>query len=377
LLVGANAQGKTSLLEAIHFLTGGSSPHTTSDRQLINFLALDDPLPFTRIAAELKQGERLQQVELRVLQEMNDHDASPRIRKEVKINGVKRRIGDLAGVFTAVMFLPQDLRVVEGPPVERRKFLDHALSQGDPVYANTLLEFNKVLPQRNALLKQLQERPSGMDELAFWDDQLCEAGAALIRARALALTELERLSAPIHRALTRGHESLRLQYQPSYDPLRTSDAQIAMPLDTPVDRTGVGQDAIRSGMRSALKRMRADELGRGVTLLGPHRDDFGFVVDGIDLRLYGSRGQNRTAILSTQLAAVDWLTDRTGESPLLLLDEMLAELDPQRREDVLARVRSADQAILTAADLEMFPEGFRRDATLWEIRAGSLSPFRD
>lgn len=374
LLVGANAQGKTSLLEAINYLTSASSPHTSSDRQLINFLAWEESIPFARLVAEVERADRLHKIEIRLLLEENSIEGDRRLRKEILINGVKRRVSDLAGVFNAVMFLPQDLRVIEGSPGDRRRFLDAALTQADVVYARTLREYGHVLSQRNALLKRLQERDSDNGQLRFWDEQLCELGAALIRARALALSELDDLTGPIHLALTRAVEALRLDYRPSYDPATEPKGQLGLPMETAVDHTSIPRETIRAGMLKALQRTRADEIARGMTLLGPHRDDFNFRADGIDLSVYGSRGQNRTAMLAVQLATVEWLKDRTGETPVLLLDEVLAELDPIRREDLLQRVQTSQQAILTASDLAMFNEAFCNSATIWYVSAGTLSP---
>jgi DNA replication and repair protein RecF len=126
-------------------------------------------------------------------------------------------------------------------------------------------------------------------------------------------------------------------------------------------------------MKAELERTRQEEISRGMTLIGPHRDDFAFYANGIDLRVYGSRGQNRTAMLSMKLAEVDWLHGRTGEVPVLLLDEVLSELDPERRVDLLSRVDAAQQSILTAVDLKMFEEGFFQRATMWEIKGGTVS----
>ncbi len=374
LLVGANAQGKTSLLEAVYYLAAASSPHASSDRQLINFLALRERAPFTRLVAEVRRGDRPLRVEIRLVLEAAGPAGETRLAKEVLINGVRRRVGDLSGGVNAVLFLPQAMRVIEGPPSERRRHLDSVLSQAESGYAEALAEYGKVLTQRNALLKQLQDRTADGDQLAFWDERLAGHGSALIRSRALALSELERLAAPVHTDLTRARETLRLEYLPSFDPALRPDGQLDLPLASAPDMTRLSRQALQAGLLEALQRLRPEELARGMTLLGPHRDDFRFSANGLDLRHYGSRGQNRTAMLSTLLAEVDWLRQRTGEWPVLLLDEVLAELDAQRRQDLLARVDVAQQALLTAADLEMFSPAFRQRATIWQVAAGRLSP---
>jgi DNA replication and repair protein RecF len=373
LVFGANAQGKTSLLEAVYYVTSAASPHTTSDRQLINFLTLEEPTPYARIVAEFKRAQRLGSIEIRLTVETDASTNDGRLKKEILINGVKRKVSDLAGAFNAVLFLPQDLRVVEGSPGERRRHLDATLSQADPVYAKSLSQYGRLLAQRNALLKQIADRASHPDELAYWDDRLTEHAATIIRSRALALRELESLAGPIHRQLTRDQERLRLRYEPSYDPLPRPQGQLGMDIDTPIDRTGLSRDAIQNGMRQALEEGRQDEIARGVTTIGPHRDEVRFLVNALDLHTYGSRGQIRTAMLALKLAEVDWLRERTGEWPVLLLDEVLAELDITRREDLLSRIVEAQQAILTSADLDMFNPEFLARTTLWEVSAGHLA----
>lgn len=375
LLVGANAQGKTSLLEAIYFLTSAASPHASSDRQLVNFLALRQTPAFARLAAEVESHGQPRRIEIRLLLEPQNAMGEGRLRKEVLLNGVKRRVADLSGVFTAVMFLPQDMRVIEGAPSERRRQMDALLSQADPTYAATLSEYGKVLSQRNALLKQAQERGADNGQMAFWDEHLADKAAYLIRARALALTEIEGLAVPIHHELTRGVETLRLEYQPAYNPQASSQGQLDLPIEASIDWSGVDISSLRHGMLDALARSRLEEIARGMTLIGPHRDDVRYLANAIDLRLYGSRGQNRTAMLATKLAEVRWLQQRTGEDPVLLLDEVLAELDLDRRRDLLERLGDAHQAILTAADLTMFLEPFRGQAAIWQVEAGTVRPW--
>lgn len=371
ILVGANAQGKTSLLEAIYYLTGASSAHATSDRQLINFLAQEQPQAFARLVAEVEAHNRLQRIEIRLTLENLAGEFRP--RKEILINGLRKRMRELAGTFNAVLFLPQDMEIVEGSPSNRRRYLDSTLVQADPAYAASLSDYSKVVSQRNALLKNLQDRRNNNSQLDFWDEQLSDLGATLIRARALALHELERLAAPIQEQLTQAKEDLQVRYLPSYDPISTPEGQLNLPIDSRLDRTTIGREDVRQGFLTALAANREEELARGVTTIGPHRDDFSLLSQGIDLRLYGSRGQNRTAMLALKLAEIQWLEERTGEMPILLLDEVLAELDAARRADLLARIQPARQAILTAADLSMFTDAFQQAASLWKVHAGTIA----
>lgn len=371
LLVGANAQGKTSLLEAIFYLTAAQSHHAATDRQLIHFLTLREPQPFARIVAEVEKRDTIVRVEIRlVIEPVNGGEG--RLRKDVLINGVKKKVGDLAGVVNAVLFLPQDMAIVEGSPADRRRYVDGALAQVNAPYALALNEYGKVLSQRNALLKALQEKPGGEAQLDFWDDKLCEHGAVILSARASALAELETLASAIHRDLTAGTDGLRVAYHPAYDPAAAPDGQLGLPMDVPVHRAGIAVEEVRAGLKDKLRATRAEEIARGATLSGPHRDEIRFIANGVDLGTYGSRGQARSAVLALKLAEMEWMRAKTGEWPILLLDEVLAELDANRRRDLLQRLTRAEQCVLTTTDETLFPREFLETATRWQIQAGQV-----
>jgi len=371
LLVGSNAQGKTSLLEAIYYLATFISFHAGSDRELINFLVGREPLAVTRIVADFQRGTAQRRIEVRVIQETNGNNG-PRVRKEVLLDGVKQKISEVVGVFNAVLFLPQMLRVVEGSPEERRRYLNLAIAQIYPQYAQALMEYNQILTQRNALLKQLAERNGDPNQLNFWDERLAFTGGSIILARAHALHELEQVAFGIHRELTRGQEVLHLAYQPSYDPLPVQPNQFRLPLDAPADYSMLTLDKIRQGFQAHLVRKRSEDIGRGLTTTGPHRDEFRFHSNSIDLGVYGSRGQVRTCMLSMKLAEVMWMKEKTHEWPVLLLDEVLAELDDQRREDLLSRLMHSEQSYLTTTDLDLFNKQFINQAHLWNVQMGRL-----
>jgi DNA replication and repair protein RecF len=383
LLVGGNAQGKTSLLEAIYFLATFTSFHASHDRQLINFLTGNDPLAVARITADFEYLENnspsvgvlssgAHSLEVRIIQEKNAVNGVPRLRKEVLVDGVKRKVGEAVGAFNAVLFLPQMLRVVEGSPEERRRYLNLVMGQALPQFAAHLGEYNRAVSQRNALLKQLNERGGDPEQLAYWDDQATYLGGGIIHARIRAVQELEHLAARIHNELARGQEVLRISYQPAYDPLPRPPLQYELPLDAPLDRSGISRETIQQGFLERLRRLRDEEIARGVTTIGPHRDELRFLGNGIDLGTYGSRGQGRTAVLSLKLAEVSWMKEKTGQWPVLLLDEVLAELDPSRREDLLTRLLVSEQALLTTTDLDLFSTGFVQKAHVWSIQGGRV-----
>jgi DNA replication and repair protein RecF len=372
ILVGDNAQGKTSLLEAIYFLATLSSFHASSDKQLINFIEARQNLAVGRIVADYCRGVEAHRLEVRIIQEPNGQNDGTHLRKEVLVDGVKRKASEAIGQFNAVLFLPQMMGVIEGGPEERRRYLNLALAQVIAHYQAALAEYNKALLQRNALLKQLFERRGDASQLDYWDDQITTFGAQLIHARVRAVQDLERLATRAHRELTHANEVLRLSYQPAYDPLPQTPGQLALSLDAPVDRTSFSQEQIRKGFSEALQKLRQEEIARGVTTIGPHRDELRFLSNGIDLGTYGSRGQARSAILALKIAEVAWMHTRSGHWPILLLDEVLAELDTQRRFDLLERLNQSEQVLLSTTDLGLFAQEFVDKATVWKVANGRV-----
>jgi DNA replication and repair protein RecF len=372
LVTGDNAQGKTSLLEAIYYLAALISFHASSDRQCINFIAARNPLAVGRIVGEFERNTDRHRIELRIIQEPNSINGSTHVRKEVLLDGIKVKTIEAVGQFKAVLFLPQMMDVVVGPPEDRRRYINLALTQAVPHYASSLSDYSHALSQRNALLKQISEQGSDPDQLEFWDDLLAASGAQIIEARIRSLVELERLATRQHRELTQSSEVLRLNYLPSYDPLPKRPGQFTLSLEAPIDRSGIKLEQIRTGFKEQLNQIRQEEIARGMTTIGPHRDELRFLSNGMDLGHYGSRGQVRTAMLALKLAEVAWIRQKTGYNPVLLLDEVLAELDTQRRNDLLDRLEGVEQALLTTTDIDLFSPGFVQSATLWKIQEGRL-----
>jgi DNA replication and repair protein RecF len=371
LLVGSNAQGKTSLLEALFFIATFTSFQTHTDRQLINFHAARESLAVARLVADYQRGGRSHRIEVRVIQEAVG-PLGQRARKEILLDGVKRTASEVIGHFSAVLFIPQLAQILEGGPEDRRRYLNLALAQAIPGYAKTLSDYHAALTQRNALLKQLNERGGDAAQLEYWDKSLVDTGGQLILWRIQAIQELERFAARTHLRLTRGKEVLRLAYDPAFDPLPKPIGQFALRLDTPVDRSALDLEAIKRGFAEALKKLRAEEINRGVTTIGPHRDEMRFLANSVDLGDYGSRGQVRTTVLALKLAEVAWMKQRTGEWPVILLDEVMAELDAERRADLLAALEETEQALLTTTDLNLFTPEFAEKSTLWRVQDGKV-----
>lgn len=371
LLVGSNAQGKTSLLEAIYFLATFSSFQTHTDRQLVNFHAAKDSLAVARLVADYQRGKKAHRIEVRVIVEAVG-PLGLRARKEILLDGVKRTANEVIGHFNAVLFIPHMSQVVEGAPEERRRYLNLALAQAIPHYAKTLNDYQTALTQRNALLKMLAEKGGDASQLDFWDKSIVDSGAQLILWRSQSIQELERLAARAHHKLTRGKEVLRIAYDPAFDPLPRPNGQFALKLDAPVDRSSLELDAVKKGFIEALKKLRPEEISRGVTTIGPHRDELRFLANAVNLGDYGSRGQVRTTILALKLAEVAWMKQRTGEWPVILLDEVMAELDGERRADLLATLEETEQSLLTTTDTNFFTPEFIEHASLWQVKDGKV-----
>lgn len=227
LLVGNNAQGKTSALEAISYLASLTSFQAESDREVVNFIEGRKTLAVARIVANYRRKNRGHRLEIRLIQEQNKLGIA-RVRKEILLDGAKKKVAEAVGHFNAILFLPRMLQVIEGSPRERRRYLNLILSQAIPGYAANLNDYTKILGQRNALLKQLNEQGGDTDQLDFWDERISLRGAKIIHDRIHAFQALDRFSGQIHLDLTDTAEVLRINYLPSYDPLPQPDGQPAL-----------------------------------------------------------------------------------------------------------------------------------------------------
>ena len=375
LLVGGNAEGKTNLLEAVYYFATLTSFRARSDRELLNFDAPVDGYPVVgRLVAEFQREDerRAHKMEIRLILDANGE--GERLRREVLIDGVRqKRLGDALGMFNAVLFLPDMLTVVTGAPEERRRYLDMVLSQAERNYAGRLVEYRQAVTQRNALLKRLAEQGGDEGQLDFWDERVARLGAALMAARGRALEELSARARRAHWALTRQRENLHLRYHPAYIPDNDEEKRL-LEADEASLVARTSPEELAAGMRRALARRRREDIARGVTTLGPHRDDFRFLNDRRDLGLYGSRGQVRTAMLALKMAEMEWLKERTGFRPVLLLDEILAELDAARRDDLQAHLAQSEQVLLTTTDYALFRPEFLVSSQVWRLEGGVVLP---
>ncbi|MDP9238156.1 MAG: DNA replication/repair protein RecF [Chloroflexota bacterium] len=357
LLLGENAQGKTNLLEAVFLLATGRSERAAGDADFIAWDVRGDSQPVARIVGTAERHDAALAVEVIVAGRKGARGAML-ASKRFRLNGVAKRGSDVVGVITAVLFTTDDIELVKGPPSGRRRYLDVMLSQADRAYLRALQRYTKVLTQRNALLKRLQEGPARRDELTYWDEELARDGATLLVTRALAVAELGASAADAHRRLSGEREQFDLAYEP-----RFSDAW-------PAARLAAAEGAdVASALLDKLQQTQTRDIAAGITLTGPHRDDLGMALGGEPAAAFASRGQQRTAALALRLAESRLLFDRRGERPILLLDDVLSELDGSRRASVLEAIE-ADQVLITSADPDRFDSSFMDGAQVWRIAGG-------
>lgn len=373
-LVGDNAQGKTSALEAIFYLATSTSPYTASDRQLIHWRTEQDPIPFARLSAEIGGSNgAYHKLDITLLLDMTAGKA--RFKKAIKLNNVDKRVMDVIGLLNVVLFLPRDLALVEGSPSDRRRFMDGTLRQVDIEYLLALTDYEKLLPQRNALLKRIGEKRANAVELEFWDEQLAASGAVIIAGRQRFLRELEIKARATHLALTGGRETLSLNYLPSILPAAAGEGrQLSFDVSGLDLHRQLTAAEIKSQFLERLLAQRREAIGRGLTIAGPHRDELRLFINERDCGLYGSRGQARTAVMALKFAELEWIRDQLGEYPLFLLDEVVAELDSSRRAYLLERLDGAAQTLVTTTELEIFSPAFLERACIYKVKNGQIQP---
>ncbi len=331
--IGPNGQGKTNLLEAVAMLALSSSPRARRELELVGPLG-----PGSRIEAEVETRESRRELVISLQVE------GERVRRSIEVDGVRRRAFDLPGNFRVTLFWPDDLGLVKGGPDLRRRFLNQMLVQVEPGYARALAGLRRVLDQRNSLLKRIGAGEGGDDMLDAWNQELVKVGTEIIDARAKAVSELEPEAARCHARIAAG-ERLEIHYVGPPD-----------------------------NLAEAVNNSLAEDLRRGTTSVGPHRDDLRVILDGQEARSYASQGQQRTAVVSLKLAEAALIEGRAGERPVLLLDDVLSELDGERRAALLEEVALGGQVIVTSVEAGPFPADLIAGAMVWTVMDGKIQP---
>ncbi len=364
LFYGENAQGKTNLLEAVGMLATGSSFHASSDREVVSWSAPDH---IAHLKASVKRREDDVELEMVIfdptppvqegVQPLHGAVALPANtpRKRVKVNAIPKKVIDLIGQMKVVLFAPTDLHLVDGSPEERRRFLDRTLCQIQPRYCQALVQYRKIITQRSALLKRIRDNQEDPRLLDYLDERLTALANLIVFERQRMLAALNGQTSELQETLSGGREHLQIVYRPSFK----------------VDAAWNTAEALQH-YRTQLREVRKRELIQGVCLLGPHRDDLEFLVNGVNMLTYGSRGQQRTTALSAKLAELAYMRACTGDEPVLLLDDVFSELDAQRRRHLLSEVMRHEQVFLTATDLSSFPEEILEQAHIYEVVGGEL-----
>jgi DNA replication and repair protein RecF len=277
-------------------------------------------------------------------------------RKRYKVNGVPRRTLDLIGQMKVVLFAPSDLHLVDGGPDERRRFMDRALCQLQPRYSQALVTYRKIVSQRSALLKRIRENQEDPKMLNYLDEQLTQLANQIIYERVRMVDALNEQANQFQQVISGGREHLQIIYRPSFhiDPSWS-------PLEAP------------QHYREQLLEIRKREIMQGVCLRGPHRDELEFLVNGVNMLSYGSRGQQRTAALAAKLSELSFMHTSTGDQPILLLDDVFSELDSLRREYLLAQIARYEQVMLTSTDLDNFPADLAKRSYRYRVTDGALT----
>ena len=320
-ITGANAQGKTTLLEAVYLLTGMKSFRTFYDRELIAFGADE-----ARVAGSAEAGGRERKIELRLYRGR---------ARQIRRNGARLSPAETRENLKAILFSPDDLGMVRGPAASRRKLMDAAISQLRPGYAALLSDYNRLYENKLRILKDWREKPSLLDALDDFSENLCRCSARIIRYRAAFARRLGETAAPVQREFSGGSEALEVTYSTV----------------STVEDPSLPEAEIFAAVAERQRQLRRAELEAGTCLVGAHKDDLVFTINGADARSYASQGQARTAALSVKLAEREIFLAETGEIPVLLLDDVLSELDAGRQEFVLNRI-SGGQTLVTCCEAQ-------------------------
>ena len=363
---GPNAQGKTTLLEAVYLLAIARSFRAENEREVVNFHAAAEGGQALVGGTVERDGERLgvyvgfQCIPTPDAAGIVNQGGGPgySVRKEIRVSRMRRTAAQLVGTVNAVLFSAEDIQLVQGSPAGRRRYLDILISQADPLYLRGLQRYQRVIQQRNQLLRMLREGRAERGELAFWNDELVREGAWVTWRRHEVMVELSQSCTQHHRELGGPEECLQMEYRPS------------VPL-------GDGLSATEDRFREALAASQQRERAVAATAVGPHRDDFNLLIDDVDMSTFASRGQARTLALTLRLAEAAYLATARAEGPIVLLDDVLSEMDAFRRRRVLEKVSQYQQTFITTTDLALVQDFFGPKATYYNVDGGKVYPMNE
>ncbi|MHB9031791.1 MAG: DNA replication/repair protein RecF [Anaerolineae bacterium] len=371
---GENAQGKTNLLEAIYCLATTKSPLAGNDSQLIAWQAADEVLPYASIRGSFQRAGEEHTLDLTLMKEpaSDENRTAIYIRKQIRFDGAVKRLIDSIGKLNVVLFLPHEVGLVSGSPSERRRYLDISLCQQSQPYCHQLSRYNKLLTQRNALLRQIRDGEASADNLFYWDTQLAQAGGNLLAMRCRFIAALDTELRTLYPHLSDSQETLKLNIKSAVtlgcaDLTKLTDANM---------EAGTKSAAYEQALFALYERNRREEIARATTVAGPHRDDLRFLINGFDAAEFGSRGQQRSIVLALKLAEARLMQRQTGEAPVILLDDIFSELDQRRSHLLLSALADIDQVLITTTDLNACDPQLLSQATVWQVVKGHILPVK-
>ena len=343
ILIGPNAQGKTNILESLFVLALTKSHRTHKDKELISWQSGS-----ARLAAEVAKRYGDVKLELSIATQ----------GKTAKLNGLEqKKLSGFVGALNVVMFAPEDLEIVKGSPSIRRRFMDMEIGQVHPSYLHHLLQYQRIIVQKNNFFRK-NGMASSQDNvmLDVWNEQLAQNGVKIMKNRQSFISKLQQWAETIHAGITSGTESIRIDYKPSFDCDDFQDDSVLF-----------NQFMIK------LSQVKEQELRRGVCLVGPHRDDLSFYINGKEVFAFGSQGQQRTTALSLKLAELELIREEVGEYPVLLLDDVLSELDRERQTQLIETFQGKVQTFITTTGVESIESASIEQAKLFRIKDGRVT----
>ncbi len=342
IFIGNNAQGKTNIIESIYLTGFGKSFRTNKDKDLIK---IDRQKAYVKIQGKKRYGDI--SIEFRIWNNK---------KKEIKVNGMSiTKLSDILGNINVVVFSPEDLKLIKEGPSERRRFIDREISHINKRYYHNLISYNKVLYQRNNLLKKIAYNRKYIQTIDIWDEKLMEYGIEVILKRRTFINKINSLSRLMHRKITNGKEELEVRY---LDNLK---------LENKDDR-----NEIHNKYKKKLQEKLEKDIERGYTSIGPHKDDLGLYVNDRDIRIFGSQGQQRTTALSLKLSEIEIAKGETGEYPILLLDDVMSELDIDRQKLLIQSLRNV-QTFITTTDIPDAMMSLVKEGYIFNISNGKVT----
>jgi len=340
IFVGQNAQGKTNVIESVLMLAVGKSHRASRDAELIAF-EQDNAL----LQGMVQRSDRTYKLDLQLLGK----------GKKSRVNGVeKRKMSDFVGHLNVVMFAPEDLQLIKGGPAQRRRFLDLEIGQVSPQYLYNLSQYQKVLVQRNTMLKDIAKKQASEELLSIWEEQLAVYGVKVIRKRLEFVDKLERFARDIHSRISGGREELGFAYDATFT-------------------CGENDAEAEERFFQELQKRRKQDILRGTTSIGPHRDDLLVRINGRDVDTFGSQGQQRTASLSMKLAEIELIRAEVGEYPVLLLDDVLSELDRSRQLHLVESMGERVQTFITTTTTYGLEHFMQEQAHVYHVEQGAIT----